>query len=98
DKYLIPVMVYAPKHIAPRRVDRLMSQIDIGPTLLGLLDFDYYSKFFRHDVLNSPPSSDNAFVANYQPLGYLTGDRLALLHPRRKTEAFQVDAEKRILR
>ena len=54
DKYLIPLFVYAPKHIAPRRVDRLMSQIDIAPTLLGLLDFDYYSKFFGRDVLAFP--------------------------------------------
>jgi phosphoglycerol transferase MdoB-like AlkP superfamily enzyme len=97
DKYLIPVMVYSPKHVTPRRVDRLMSQIDIPPTLLGLLDFDYYSKFFGRDVLRSPPDSDRAFVANYQTLGYLAGDRLALLHPRRKTEAFRVDADKNIV-
>jgi phosphoglycerol transferase MdoB-like AlkP superfamily enzyme len=97
DKYLIPVMVYSPKHVTPRRVDRLMSQIDIPPTLLGLLDFDYYSKFFGRDVLRSPPASDRAFVANYQTLGYLAGDRLALLHPRRKTEAFRVDADKNIV-
>ncbi|HVJ12007.1 MAG TPA: LTA synthase family protein, partial [Burkholderiales bacterium] len=97
DKYLIPVMVYAPKHIAPRRVDRLMSQIDIPPTVLGLLDFDYYSKFFGRDVLRSPPASDRAFIANYQTLGYLTRDRMALLHPRRQTEAFRVDADKNIL-
>lgn len=97
DKYLIPVFVYAPKHVAPRRVDRLMSQIDIPPTVLGLLDFNYYSKFFGRDVLNSPPESDRAFVANYQTLGYLTRDRMALLHPRRKTEVFRVDADKSIL-
>ena len=97
DKYLIPVMVYSPKHVAPRRVDRLMSQIDIPPTLLGLLDFDYYSKFFGRDVLRSPPGSDRAFVANYQTLGYLVRDRLVLLQPRRKTEAFRVDADKNIV-
>jgi phosphoglycerol transferase MdoB-like AlkP superfamily enzyme len=97
DKYLIPVMVYSPKHVTPRRVDRLMSQIDIPPTLLGVLDFDYYSKFFGRDVLRSAPDSDRAFVANYQTLGYLTGDRLALLHPRRKTEAFRLDADKNIV-
>jgi phosphoglycerol transferase MdoB-like AlkP superfamily enzyme len=97
DKYLIPVFLYAPKHIAPRRVDRLMSQIDIPPTVLGLLDFAYYSKFFGRDVLNSPPESDRAFVANYQTLGYLTRDRMALLHPRRKTEVFRVDADKNVL-
>jgi phosphoglycerol transferase MdoB-like AlkP superfamily enzyme len=97
DKYLIPLFVYAPKHVAPRRVDRLMSQIDIPPTVLGLLDFDYYSKFFGRDVLSSPPESDRAFVANYQTLGYLTRDRMALLHPRRRTEVFRVDAGKNIL-
>jgi phosphoglycerol transferase MdoB-like AlkP superfamily enzyme len=97
DKYLIPVLVYAPKHVAPRRVERLMSQIDIPPTVLGLLDFAYYSKFFGRDVLNSPPESDRAFIANYQTLGYLTRDRMALLHPRRKTEVFRVDAVKNIL-
>ena len=97
DKYLIPLFVYAPKHVAPRRVDRLMSQIDIPPTLLGLLDFDYYSKFFGRDVLRSPSRSDRAFVANYQTLGYLVRDRLVLLQPRRKTEVFRVDADKNIL-
>jgi len=97
DKYLIPLFVFAPKHVQPRRVDRLMSQIDIAPTTLGLLRFDYYSKFFGRDVLNSPPESDRAFVANYQTLGYLRGERMVLLHPKRRTEVFHVDADKNIL-
>ena len=91
DKYLIPLFVYSPRHIAPARVERLMSQIDIAPTVLGLLDFHYYSKFFGRDVLASAPQTDRAFVANYQALGYLRGDRLALLYPKRKTEVFRVD-------
>jgi phosphoglycerol transferase MdoB-like AlkP superfamily enzyme len=97
DKYLIPLFIFAPKHVTAGRVDRLMSQIDIAPTTLGLLGFDYYSKFFGRDVLNSPPESDRAFVANYQTLGYLRRDRLVLLHPKRGTEAFRVDAQKNIL-
>jgi phosphoglycerol transferase MdoB-like AlkP superfamily enzyme len=91
DKYLIPLFVYAPKHVQPRRVDRLMSQIDIPPTVLGLLDFRYYTKFFGRDVLHSPPESDRAFVANYQTLGYIRGDRMVLLQPKRKAEVFRVD-------
>jgi len=92
DKYLIPVMVYSPAHVAPRRVDRLMSQIDIAPTLLGLLDFRYYSKFLGRDVLHSPPDSDRAFVANFQALGYLRGDRLVVLNPRRSVAALRMVA------
>ena len=63
DKYLIPLFVYSPKHIQPRRVDRLMSQIDIAPTLLGLLNFRYYTKFFGHDILSAPPGQDRAAPA-----------------------------------
>jgi len=97
DKYLIPLFVYAPKHVQPRRVDRLMSQIDIPPTVLGLLDFRYYTKFFGRDVLRSPPESDRAFVANYQTLGYLKGDRMVLLQPKRKAEVFRVDRDVNII-
>jgi phosphoglycerol transferase MdoB-like AlkP superfamily enzyme len=78
-------------------VDRLMSQIDIPPTVLGLLDFDYYTKFFGRDMLAAPPDSDRAFVANYQTLGYLKGGRMALLHPRHKTEVFRVDERMNIV-
>jgi phosphoglycerol transferase MdoB-like AlkP superfamily enzyme len=85
EKYRIPLFVYAPGRIAPRRVDRLMSQIDIAPTLLGLLDFDYYSKFLGRDLLHSPPESDRAFVANYQTLGYLKGNQMVVLQPKRAT-------------
>jgi phosphoglycerol transferase MdoB-like AlkP superfamily enzyme len=94
DKYRIPLLVYAPAHVAPRRVERLMSQIDIPPTVLGLLDFSYYSKFFGRDVLHSPPASDRAFVANYQALGYLRGDAMVVLQPKGRVEAFALAADK----
>jgi phosphoglycerol transferase MdoB-like AlkP superfamily enzyme len=97
DKYRIPLFVYAPKHLKPQRVERLMSQIDIAPTALGLLHFDYYSKFFGRDVLDAAPATDRAFVGNYQTLGYLRGERMVLLQPKRKTEVFRVDADMNIL-
>jgi phosphoglycerol transferase MdoB-like AlkP superfamily enzyme len=88
DKYRIPVFFHAPAHLSPRRVDRLMSQIDIAPTILGALQLDYYTKFLGHDLLHTPPSEDRAFVANYQTLGYMKGDRLLVLQPKRKMEEF----------
>ena len=86
DKYLIPVFMYAPAHIPHARVDRLMSQIDIPPTLLGLLDFRYYTKFLGRDVLHSPAESDRAFVGNFQTLAYLKGERMAVLQPKHKVD------------
>ena len=42
-------------------------------------------------MLSVPLESDRAFVSNYQTLGYLKGERLALLHPKRRSEVFRVD-------
>jgi phosphoglycerol transferase MdoB-like AlkP superfamily enzyme len=92
NKYLIPVLAYSPAHIAPARFDRLMSQIDIGPTLLGLLDFSYYTKFLGRDVLHSDPESDRAFVGNFQTLAYLKGERMVLLHPKQRVQVRNLGA------
>jgi phosphoglycerol transferase MdoB-like AlkP superfamily enzyme len=90
DKYLIPVFVYSPAHVPAARVDRLMSQIDIAPTLLGLLDFRYYTKFLGRDILHSAPEGDRAFVGNYQTLAYLRGNRMAVLQTKRKVDVVQL--------
>jgi phosphoglycerol transferase MdoB-like AlkP superfamily enzyme len=49
--YEIPLVLYSPKHIKPGRVDTLTSQIDVAPTVLGILNFNYDSTFFGIDVL-----------------------------------------------
>ena len=74
-----------------------MSQIDIAPTVLGLLDFSYVTKFFGRDVLRSPPETDRAFVGNYQTLGYMKGDRIAVLQPRRLVEVLRLGPGDKVL-
>ena len=91
DKYLIPAFIYSPGNIKPERVDRLMSQIDIAPTILGLLDLNYFSKFLGRDILHSPPESDRAFVANFQTLGYMKGNTIAVLQPKRQTDVYRIE-------
>ena len=59
--YEIPVMFYSPKHLPPRRVDALMTQIDIAPTVLGLLGLPYEAPFFGQDALNTPAERRLAF-------------------------------------
>ena len=86
DKYLIPLLFYSPAHLKPERIERLMSQIDIAPTLLGRLNFSYESKFFGQDIFRLPVGEERAFVANYQSLGYLRDGRLVMLYPRRKIQ------------
>jgi phosphoglycerol transferase MdoB-like AlkP superfamily enzyme len=86
NRYHIPLWIYAPKHIAPQRVSRQMAQVDIMPTVLGLLNFSYRSRFFGADLFQLEPGRERAFPATYEKLGYLHGDVLTVLEPQRKLE------------
>ncbi len=95
-KYHIPMLIYAPSHITPGRMERLMSQIDIAPTVLGLLNFSYTSKFFGYDMFKLEPGRERAFISTYQSLGYLKGDKLIVLSPQIKVESFTVSGKEQI--
>ncbi len=84
DRFHIPLIVYAPKHIAPRRVDTMASQIDVGPTLLALLNVSYRSRFFGRDILADGARDPRALLANYQTVGLLQPDKLVELRPKRQ--------------
>lgn len=91
-KFRIPLIIYAPGHIAPQRIDTLASQIDVGPTLLALLDFNYRSHFFGHDIIAEGPRHQRAFLANYQTVGYLEDDILVELRPQRRWRLVDPDS------
>jgi len=86
-RYHIPLWVYAPAHIRPGRFDGMLSQVDLPPTLLGLLGMDYPSRFYGVDVFQAPPN--RAFISTYQLLGYLTPDRLVQLAPHRRVQTLR---------
>jgi phosphoglycerol transferase MdoB-like AlkP superfamily enzyme len=82
DNYHIPLIVYAPGHVRPARVDTLASQIDVAPTLLGLLGFGYRSRFFGQDILHEGVKHQRAFFANYQTVGYYRDGIVIELKPK----------------
>jgi phosphoglycerol transferase MdoB-like AlkP superfamily enzyme len=91
NRYHIPLWIYAPAHIKPQRVERLMGQVDIAPTVLGLLNFSYRSRFFGYDLFQLEPGRERAFPATYEKLGYLHNDVLTVLEPQRKLEQMKPD-------
>jgi phosphoglycerol transferase MdoB-like AlkP superfamily enzyme len=86
EGYHIPLIVYAPKHLQPRVISQLASQMDLPPTVLGLLDMRYTSRFFGRDILRTPPERGRALIATYQRLGLYEGNELVILSPRRQDE------------
>lgn len=86
DKYRIPAFIYMPNE-KPEKCNKLMSQIDLMPTLFGLLHFDYHSKFFGQDVLK-PSYKPRAFIATYQDLGLIKDNVLTVLSPKQEVRQF----------
>ncbi len=82
EGFHIPLLVYAPRHVQPRRVDYIASQIDVPPTILALLGFSYRSRFFGQDILTEGASHQRALLGNYQTVGYLEDGLLVELRPK----------------
>jgi len=89
DKYHIPCWIYAPGFIQPQKVDKLVSQIDIMPTLFSLLHFSYTSRFYGQNIYSSG-YKPRALVATYQNMGYWEGDLFTVLSPVKKVQQYDV--------
>ncbi|HOW77054.1 MAG TPA: LTA synthase family protein [Candidatus Competibacteraceae bacterium] len=90
-RYRIPLLIYAPKLIPPARNERLIAQMDIAPTLLGLLNWSYTSKFIGHDVNRLPPGKEHVLISTYQTVGYLENNQLVILEPGQRVRVEAVD-------
>jgi len=90
-KYEIPLFIWAPGLLPARKVDDMMSQIDLVPTLLGLLKLPYAGRFVGADVL-APGYRPRAFISNYQKVAVLRPDGLlTVLKPVRQVAQFRAD-------
>ena len=70
-------------------VDGIVSQIDLMPTLLSLLNMSYDSHFYGRSIYDEG-YVNRAFIATYQDLGYLEGDVFTILSPVRRFEQYRV--------
>lgn len=93
DKYRIPAMIFSEGFIQPQQFNQLMSQIDVMPTLFGLLNFNYQTKFLGQDVFkeNFEPK---AYIATYQDLGYIKDNYLTVISPTRKVKQYSLTLQK----
>ncbi|MGH8263226.1 MAG: LTA synthase family protein [Steroidobacterales bacterium] len=88
--YEIPLMIYAPKLIAPRSVPTLTGQIDIAPTVLGLLGLAYQAPFYGQDVLNSRAPRVALFSHNHD-VALLRDDKLVVLGLQKTSATYHYD-------
>lgn len=71
EKHHIPCLFYAPFLLQPQKKDVMVSQIDVMPTLFGILGIAFDNGVAVNALKYSP---NRAFISNFQKLGYLTYD------------------------
>ena len=92
ENYKIPLIIYTPGGQLPTgHIKTISSQIDYAPTLLGLLNWSYPSRFFGHDVRSIPPDEGDAIIGNYQKLGHIEDGKFVVLKTVRKNVAYRYD-------
>jgi phosphoglycerol transferase MdoB-like AlkP superfamily enzyme len=87
----IPMWIYAPGAIKPKKISKLVSQIDLLPSLIHLLGLKDQSPFFGQSFFNENWKEERAFVGNYQYVGFYKDNILTTLGPNRKVRNFGYD-------
>jgi phosphoglycerol transferase MdoB-like AlkP superfamily enzyme len=88
--YHIPLFIYSPAHVKPAAVETLAAQADLAPTVLGLMNASYESRFFGRDMLAGRPEG-RAFLSTFQKVGLLKDGRLAVLGPKKYLKTYRWD-------
>ena len=91
NRYHIPCIIYAPQLVKPAIEKRLVSQIDLAPTILGLMNLSYTSRFMGYDIYNMHVGNERAFISTYQDMGYIKDGKMVILSPHQKTDMFKPD-------
>ncbi|HEX4859162.1 MAG TPA: LTA synthase family protein [Usitatibacteraceae bacterium] len=91
--YRIPMIFYAPSMLPAGRFEKMVSQIDLPPTLIDVLGAQGEDHYFGESIFESAERPPRAFISNYQELGYYKGGILTVLSPKKKVDAFRIDQE-----
>ncbi|MEO6290859.1 MAG: LTA synthase family protein, partial [Ginsengibacter sp.] len=72
----VPMLFYAPELIAPQTRNEVVSQIDVLPTLAGMLHQPYTNTTLGRDLLNTKHKTDAAFIIHHDEgnIGIVTND------------------------
>jgi phosphoglycerol transferase MdoB-like AlkP superfamily enzyme len=94
DENRVPVVFFAPRVLAPRRIARVTSQLDVAPTLMGILGGDHATTAFGQDVLAQPEGDGFApMVYDRKRIALLRGPRLGIFLENGEELAFRRDGE-----
>jgi phosphoglycerol transferase MdoB-like AlkP superfamily enzyme len=72
----VPLLFYAPALLSPQKRNEVVSQIDILPTVAGMIHQSYSNSTLGRDILNTKNKKDAAFIIHHDEgnIGVVTDD------------------------
>ena len=89
--YEIPCLIWGPGIVKPAVVDELASQIDLAPTVLGMLGLPYQAPFFGRDILADTPDPPVMLFSHNHDVGLYNGEHLVVLGMQRQVWNYRYD-------
>ena len=91
-KYRIPALIYNPALIEKQKISRLSSQIDVMPTVFGLLHWPHTTLGYGHDYLapDADTLPERSFVSNYHKIAMITPNTMTILKPNKKHSSYDL--------
>ena len=87
--YEIPMLVVGPAVVdAPSRIDTLGCQLDVAPTLLGLIGRPYDSLFFGRDLRRIGPATGRAFLNHNREIAGFNGREMVVFGLNKRIEGY----------
>lgn len=97
--YRIPIMFYNPVLIPEgTRVNILGSQMDLSPTILDFLGFEYNSMFFGRSLLATTDNEARVLMSHDRDVSLLKNDTLVVLNIMKQEELWRFDTTNTIQR
>jgi phosphoglycerol transferase MdoB-like AlkP superfamily enzyme len=90
NHFHIPALILGGQ-VQPRRDERIVSQIDMAPTLLSLIGISSVHPMLGADLTVRDP--DRAIMQYGDNYGYLKGDKLLVLEPHKPASEFTYDGK-----
>lgn len=92
ERYRIPLLIYSPKHLGAREVDLPISQIDIVPTVLGMLGLSYDAPFYGADLFDPAVAQPRPIMMSHNhDVAMMQGDHLTILGLNQAVRSYHVD-------
>jgi len=92
DKHHIPALIYNLPNRKSQKINKLVSQIDILPTLFSYLNWNYSTALYGMDINKMNKNDERALIGNYRTIGLLKDSIFTELNDRKNINQYLYNA------